>query len=93
LAHAEGVASAVAIETRSPLFSVLVDGCPSYGVALTAADGDIHSLDRRLRTAPLPVLGRVEGDRLILDLRTVLARQDQTLVDSLLGTPAPMPPT
>ena len=93
LAHAEGVASAVAIETRSPLFSVLVDGCPSYGVALAAADGDIHSLDRRLRTAPLPVLGRVEGDRLILDLRTVLARQDQTLVDSLLGTPAPMPPT
>ena len=87
LAHVEGIASAVAVETRSPLFSVLADGCPSYGVSLTAADGNIKSLDQRLRTAPLPILGRVEGDRLILDLRTVLARQDKTLVDSLLGTP------
>jgi L-seryl-tRNA(Ser) seleniumtransferase len=87
LAHAEGIVSAVAIETRSPLFSLLADGCPSYGVALAAADGDIQSLDARLRSAPLPILGRIEGDRLLLDLRTVLPRQDKALVDALLGTP------
>ncbi|MEX0610652.1 MAG: hypothetical protein WD738_01915 [Pirellulales bacterium] len=88
LAHAEGVSSSVAMETRSRLFPVLADGWPSYAVALTAANGDIQSLDRRLRSAPLPILGRVEGDRLMLDLRTVLPRQDKTLVDALLGTSA-----
>jgi L-seryl-tRNA(Ser) seleniumtransferase len=93
LAHAEGIASATAIETRSPLLPVLADGCPSYGVVLTTADGDIKLLDQRLSTAPLPILGRIEGDRLILDLRTVLARQDKTLVDSLLGAPTAAPAT
>jgi L-seryl-tRNA(Ser) seleniumtransferase len=88
LAHAEGIASAAAVETRSPLFSMPGGGCASYGVALTAAEGDIKSLDGRLRAAPLPILGRVEGDRLILDLRTVLPRQDKILVDTLLG-PSP----
>ncbi len=86
LAHVEGIGSAAAVETRSPIFAALADGCPSYGVALTSADGDIQSLDRRLRCSPLPILGRVEADRLILDLRTVLARQDMALVDSLLGS-------
>jgi L-seryl-tRNA(Ser) seleniumtransferase len=91
LAHAEGIASAVAVETRSPLFSVLADGCPSYGVALSPAEGDVESLDRRLRAASLPILGRREGDRLILDLRTVLPRQDKLLVDALLGPATPAP--
>jgi L-seryl-tRNA(Ser) seleniumtransferase len=86
LAHAEGVATATAIEMRSPLSAALNgDGWPSYGVALTAKDGSIGLLDTRLRTARFPVLGRIEGDRLILDLRTVLPRQDKTIVDSLLG--------
>jgi L-seryl-tRNA(Ser) seleniumtransferase len=87
LAHAEGIASAAAVETRSPLFSLPTEGCPSYGVALTAMEGGVKSLDNRLRSAPLPILGRVEGDRLILDLRTVLPRHDKTLVDTLLGPP------
>jgi L-seryl-tRNA(Ser) seleniumtransferase len=88
LAHATGIASATAVETRSGLFSVLTDGCPSYGVALAPADGDIGSFDRRLRSLSVPIVGRVEGDRLILDLRTVLPRQDPMLVESLLGPPA-----
>jgi L-seryl-tRNA(Ser) seleniumtransferase len=86
LAHATGIGSAAAIETRSPLFTALPEGCPSYGVALTTTEGDIQSLDRRLRSAPLPILGRVEGDRLILDLRTVPPRHDITLVEILTGS-------
>lgn len=84
LAQAPGVASAIAIETRSPISAaVFVDGYSSYGVALTSSAGPITDLDKRLRALPLPILGRIEGDRLILDLRTVLPRQDRSLVDSI----------
>jgi hypothetical protein len=38
-----------------------------------------------LKNARFPIVGRVEGDRVLLDLRTVLPRQDRILVDSLLG--------
>jgi L-seryl-tRNA(Ser) seleniumtransferase len=86
LAHAPGIASSTPVDTRSPLFPAMAEGCPSFGVALAPADGDIQMLVTRLRSAPLPVLGRVEGDRLVLDLRTVLPRQDALLVDTLVGS-------
>jgi L-seryl-tRNA(Ser) seleniumtransferase len=90
LAHVEGVASASAIETRSPISASLPgEGWPSHGVALAAADGNLATLDNRLQTARVPIRGRIEGDRIILDLRTVLPRQDKTLVDALLGPTTP----
>jgi L-seryl-tRNA(Ser) seleniumtransferase len=86
LAHAPGVASATAIETRSPLSAAIAgEGWPSYGVALTAAENNIAALDERLKAARFPIVGRMEGSQLVLDLRTVLPRQDRQLVDSLLG--------
>ena len=87
LAHAPGIATATAVETRSPLAPALIvdGGWPSYGVALTAADGDIQTLHQRLTRAPHPVLGRIESDRLLLDLRTVFPRQDRQLVEALAG--------
>jgi L-seryl-tRNA(Ser) seleniumtransferase len=87
LAAASGISTATAIEIRSPLLPAFAEGWPSYGVALTAADGDIRSLDKRLRSGPSPILGRIEGERLILDLRTVLPRQDKSIVDVLLEAP------
>jgi len=89
LAQAPGVASAVAIETRSPISAaVFVDGFASHGVALTSGAGSIAELDIRLRALPLPIFGRIENDRLILDLRTVLPRQDRLLVEAILGNGA-----
>ena len=86
LAHVDGVAAATAVETRSPLSSALTgDGWPSYGVALAPADSNIAALDNRLKSARFPIYGRIEADRLVLDLRTVLPRHDKTIVDSLLG--------
>lgn len=86
LTHADGISSAAAVETRSPLSAAIPgEGWPSYGVALVPKDGDVAGLDRRLQSARLPVRGRVEGERIILDLRTVLPRQDRLLIDSLLG--------
>jgi L-seryl-tRNA(Ser) seleniumtransferase len=85
LAHASGVASATATETKSPLSAAFADdGWPSYGVTLTPTDGDAHALDCRLRSARFPIIGRVESNHIILDLRTVLPRQDKTIVDALL---------
>jgi len=93
LAHVDGVLAATVVETRSPILpSSLVDSWPSYGIALAAADSNIAALDGRLRSARLPVIGRIEGERLVIDLRTVLPRQDKAIVDSLLGD-SPNPQT
>jgi L-seryl-tRNA(Ser) seleniumtransferase len=83
LAKAEGIGSATPVETRSPIAATLADGLPSYGIALSPAGGDAGALDKRLRSARFPILGRVEEGRIILDLRTVLPRQDITLVEAL----------
>lgn len=88
LAQAEGIASATPVETRSPLAAVLPDGIPSYGIALSPVGGDFTGLDKRLRSARFSILGRIENERIILDLRTVLPRQDTTLIDALIGTKA-----
>jgi len=44
----------------------------------------ISQLEGRLRASPTPVIARVEKDRLLLDLRTVLPAQEDTLVVMLL---------
>jgi L-seryl-tRNA(Ser) seleniumtransferase len=83
LAQAEGIALATAIETTSEVSGLLSGGIPSYGIALSPSDGNVEALENRLQSARFPVVGRVEGERLILELRTVLPRQDRTLVESL----------
>ena len=40
-------------------------------------------LAARLRTANPPVIGRIEGDRVLLDPRTVLEEQDDILLGIL----------
>jgi L-seryl-tRNA(Ser) seleniumtransferase len=58
----------------------------SWSIALTPAAG--WSLDRlasALRTSRPSVIGKLEGERLILDLRTVFPRQDQELVAAVAG--------
>jgi L-seryl-tRNA(Ser) seleniumtransferase len=91
MAAAESIASADAVETQSSLCpdGLADEARPSYGIALTAADGNVAALDKRLRSGPHPVCGRVEGDRLVLDLRTVFPRQDQELAEAIVGKTSP----
>jgi L-seryl-tRNA(Ser) seleniumtransferase len=44
----------------------------SWGVALTHAETSVDELQRRLRSGTPPVIGRIEDDRVLLDLRSVL---------------------
>ena len=57
---------------------------PSVALALTAAAPD--ALAARLRQAEPPVVGRIRNDRLQLDPRTVLPRQDELLLTILRQT-------
>ena len=83
----DGIQSAVAVETRSPLTGAFTDnGWPSFGIAISATDGNIRSLEARFSQADRPVLGRIDGDRLVLDLRTVFPRQDRQLVEVIVGS-------
>ncbi len=63
---------------------------PTVLVAIEHPDLPAEALAGRLRTAPTPVIGRIENDRLVLDLRTVPEADEPLLVDALLaaGTPA-----
>ncbi len=54
----------------------------SFAVML---DGDPEALDARLRAAALPVIGRIENGRLLLDLRSVPATDDERLAAALIA--------
>jgi L-seryl-tRNA(Ser) seleniumtransferase len=54
---------------------------PSWGVALPGGDATAA----RLRDAIPPVVGRVEDDRVVLDLRTIPPEQDRRLLHALLA--------
>jgi L-seryl-tRNA(Ser) seleniumtransferase len=40
----------------------------------------VNEFERRLRAAPLPVIARIEDDRLTIDLRTVAPEEEDALV-------------
>jgi L-seryl-tRNA(Ser) seleniumtransferase len=55
---------------------------PSAGVAL---EGDAESWLAKLRTGEPPVIARIEGDRVVLDARTVLPGEEEMLLGAVLG--------
>jgi L-seryl-tRNA(Ser) seleniumtransferase len=70
----DGIASVALIETKSQIGSgaLPVSLLPSAGLALAplrASGGAVEALARQLRALPVPVIGRIETGRVILDLR------------------------
>ena len=74
----------------------LVDGVSTVGggsapgsalatrlIRLTPREQSTVSLERRLRALDPPVIGRIENDRVLLDLRTVSPEQDDQLLAAL----------
>jgi L-seryl-tRNA(Ser) seleniumtransferase len=60
---------------------------PSWVIALRPPpDEPVDGLARRLRLGDPAIFGRIDRDRLLLDLRTVLPEDDDRLIDSLVRT-------
>ncbi len=82
---AHGLASeAVAADATVGGGSLPGETLPSWGIALRPAEPEsVDSLARRLRTGSPGVFGRIEEDRVILDLRTVLPEDDGDLTGAI----------
>jgi L-seryl-tRNA(Ser) seleniumtransferase len=63
--------------------SIPTQQLPTWCVAIRPAGRSVDQLAAALRTGTPPVVGRVQEDRLLLDLRSVLPRHDQELVAAL----------
>ena len=57
---------------------------PTRLLAIEVPGEPAERLEARLRTLDPPVIARIEHDRVVLDLRTVLPEQDEVLVGGLL---------
>jgi L-seryl-tRNA(Ser) seleniumtransferase len=76
------VASAVATEVAAHLAPqpTSLGALPSWAIALTPRDETPTQLAERLANGPVSLYGRIAGETLLLDLRTVFPRQDLTLI-------------
>lgn len=52
---------------------------PSYGIALMP-DFPIERFEERLRQLTIPIIGRIERDRLLLDMRTIQRQDEKDLI-------------
>ena len=52
-------------------------------VSITHAQLSANQIEERLRQSDPPVIGRIEDDRVLLDLRTVTAEEEATLVSAV----------
>jgi L-seryl-tRNA(Ser) seleniumtransferase len=60
---------------------------PSRVVSLAHRHRGADWLDSWLRAQDPPIVGRIDHDRLVIDLRTVLEDDDKAVTDALEGIP------
>jgi L-seryl-tRNA(Ser) seleniumtransferase len=77
-------AEAVTTEAVTGGGSLPATGVGSWGVAITHPERSSDDLQKALRLGSIPVIGRIEDDRLLLDVRTVPPEQDATLAQLVL---------
>lgn len=73
------------VESRSVLGGGSAPGAtlPSRAIAVRCSTLSPDGILERLRKWETPIIARVENDRVLLDLRTVEAKQDQTILAAL----------
>lgn len=83
LAAAAGVSQAGVCATRTMVGGGAAPGqsLPSFAVALVGADASQRAL--ALRRRPIPIIARIEDERVLIDLRTVEEADDRYLAESL----------
>ncbi|NIM02131.1 MAG: L-seryl-tRNA(Sec) selenium transferase [Acidobacteria bacterium] len=95
--RAKRVKAAVAAKAGAGAELALVDGTSKTGggssptgerptrlLAVSMTDGDAGGVERRLRDGDPPVIARVQDGRLLIDLRTVLPEEDETVAARLI---------
>ena len=89
LAEVEGLAVAIT-EGESVIGGGAAPGLtiPSWVLHVRLAGCSPDALEARLRQAEPPVIGRVDQERLLLDLRTVQPQEDEALAQVLQGLAA-----
>jgi len=60
---------------------------PTWAIALRHVTRSADWLDGWLRRQDIPIVGRIEDDRLLLDLRTALPEEDDLIATTLAGGP------
>ena len=85
LASLDGMAEALAIEDVAYLGggSIPTQQMKTWCVSLLPQDASIDTLAKALRGGTRAVVGRIQQDRLLLDLRAVPARNDAALADAV----------
>ncbi len=56
---------------------------PTQLLAISSANSSANTLAAQLRASDIPIIARVEDDRLLLDLRTVFPEQDDIVLSAL----------
>ncbi len=56
---------------------------PSSAIAIVPSAITADAFEKRLRDRPVPVIARIEKERLIFDMRTVLAHDEKDLIEAI----------
>ncbi len=75
----------VEVEARVGGGSLPEQSLASWAVRLRPSRLAVNAVEERLRRLPQPVVGRIEDQALLLDMRTVFDRQVRPLADALLA--------
>lgn len=57
----------------------------SWAVELQPTNSDVSRLERDFRGLPIPIIGRIEHDRFLLDIRTVQDKEISELAEMLIS--------
>lgn len=81
--HGQGVFSLTRTQSRVGGGAMPEQNIASWAVSVQPIAMSVSRLERRLRRAPTPVIGRTVDDRVVLDMRTVTNDDIEPLAESL----------
>jgi len=61
------------------------EGLPTALITVGSRSLSARAIEERLRGFPTPVIARIEGGKVLLDLRTVLEEQEPVVAEALIG--------
>ncbi len=56
---------------------------PSYGLSLVPSSMTVDALERRMRGLGVPIIGRIEKARFLIDMRTIMEEEERELVSGI----------